>query len=153
MAKYVVFELDAEPYGLGIEQVKSIETMKPITRVPTSNPYVVGVMNLRGVVIPVISLRKRLRMPEVEYGPETRIIVMMHADGEVGLVVDAAQNVIDIEDSHLQPPVDGSFELLYVQSMTNIGDKVLSVLNLEELLSQTLDESLGAMASGQDPDC
>lgn len=152
MAKYVVFELDSEPYGLGIEQVKSIETMKPITRVPTSNPYVIGVMNLRGVVISVISLRKRLRMPEVECGSETRIIVMMHADGEVGLVVDAAQNVIDIEDSHLQPPVDGEFELLYVQSMTNLGEKVLSVLNLEDLLNQTLDEQIGEIPSGKHSD-
>lgn len=134
MGKYVVFQLGAEPYALRIETVRSIETMKPITRVPTHNPFVKGVINLRGVVIPVIDLRKRLGMPEAEVTGETRIIVISQSEQEVGIIVDAAQNVLDIDDSALQPPADSAGELLYVESMAKFDEKVLSILDLDGVL-------------------
>lgn len=134
MGKYVVFQLATEVYGISIDAVRSIETLKPITRVPTRNPFVKGVINLRGVVIPVIDLRKRLGMPEMDVTAETRIIVISQSEQEVGIIVDAAQNVLDIDEDALQPPVDGVGELLYVQAMAKLDDKVLSLLDLSGVL-------------------
>lgn len=134
LGKYVVFQLDQELYGIGIHQVKSIETMKRVTRVPTANPFVKGVINLRGVVIPVIDLRRRLGMPAADDSASTRIIVVSTDASEVGLIVDAAQNVLDIADDVLQPPANGAGELRHVRAMAKLDERVLSLLDLPGVL-------------------
>ncbi|MBW4837803.1 MAG: chemotaxis protein CheW, partial [Paenibacillaceae bacterium] len=93
--KVIVFKLGHEEYGIDVDKVQTIERMMPITRVPKTYAFVKGVINLRGVVIPVIDLRGRFGLPEAEYSDQTRIIIVSANEMEVGFIVDSANDVID----------------------------------------------------------
>ena len=94
--KVIVFQLNEEEYAVSVTQVGSIERIQPITRVPQTADFVKGVINLRGVVTPVIDLRVRFDMEQKEFDELSRIIIVHMDDMEVGLIVDAANDVIDI---------------------------------------------------------
>lgn len=102
--KVIVFRLKDEEYGVEVGQVKSIERLEHITRVPNTPDFVKGVINLRGVVTPIIDLRKRFDFEELDFTESTRIIVVTVQDKEVGLIVDAANDVIDIPSDSIEPP-------------------------------------------------
>ena len=134
--KVIVFQLKDEEYGIPVQQVQSIERMMHITRVPKVAKFVKGVMNLRGVVTPIIDLRKRFGIEEVSYTESTRIIIVGVNDMEVGLIVDAANDVIDIPEGAIEPPpeVVGSVEVEYLKGVAKIGKRLLILLNLDKVL-------------------
>ena len=135
--KVIVFQLNHEEYGVDIMQVRSIEKMLPITRVPRAPGFVKGVINLRGVVTPVVDLRKRFSFSELEETEETRIIIV-HVDGtEVGLIVDGASDVIDLNEEQIEPPSDlvGGVKAEYLQGVANLEDRLLIMLNLKKVLN------------------
>lgn len=135
--KVVVFRLKDEEYGVEVDQVKSIERMESITRVPNTPPFVKGVINLRGVVIPVINLRSRFQMEEEEYTDSTRIVIVHVNEMEVGLIVDAALDVLDVPLDAIEPPpeVVGGVEAAYLRGMAKLEDRLLVLLNLDRVLS------------------
>ena len=107
LIQLVSFNLDREEYGVYVLKVREIIRMSNVTRVPNTPHYVEGVINLRGKVIPIISLRKKFSLPDAEYDKHTRIIVM-DVDGELmGFIVDAVSEVIRISSSEIQPPPGG----------------------------------------------
>ncbi len=134
--KVIVFQLKDEEYGIPVQQVQSIERMMHITRVPKVAKFVKGVMNLRGVVTPIIDLRKRFGIEEVAYTESTRIIIVGVADMEVGLIVDAANDVIDIPEGAIEPPpeVVGTVEVEYLNGVAKLDKRLLILLNLEKVL-------------------
>lgn len=121
--KVVVFMLGTEEYGVEVEKVKTIERMMPITRVPKTYDFIKGVINLRGVVIPVIELRGRFGMPEAETTDQTRIIIVTHGDLEVGFIVDNASDVMDINEENIEPApeVVGGIQAKYLRGVAKIG--------------------------------
>ncbi|TCS82960.1 chemotaxis protein CheW [Tepidibacillus fermentans] len=135
--KVIVFRLDSEEYGVDVQQVKSIERMEHITRVPNTPSFVKGVINLRGVIIPIIDLRNRLGISEKEYNDSTRIIIVHVEEMEVGLIVDAANDVIDIPDSAIEPPpkVVGGVEAVYLRGVAKLTNRLLILLNLDKILN------------------
>ncbi|BFH14810.1 chemotaxis protein CheW [Paenibacillus melissococcoides] len=138
--KVVVFMLGTEEYGVEVEKVKTIERMMPITRVPKTYDFIKGVINLRGVVIPVIDLRGRFGLPEAEATDQTRIIIVAHSDLEVGFIVDNASDVIDINEEHIEPApeVVGGIQAKYLRGVAKIGeDRLLIMLNLAEVLNKS----------------
>lgn len=136
--KVIVFELRDEEYGVPVQQVGSIERMQHITRVPRTASFVKGVINLRGVVTPIIDLRKRFGIEESEYNESTRIIIVYIGDLEVGLIVDAANDVIDINQDAIEPPpeVIGTLEVEYIRGVAKLDKRLLILLNLQKVLSQ-----------------
>lgn len=137
--KVIVFALGSEQYGVEVEKVKTIERMLPITRVPKTPPFVKGVINLRGVVTPVIDLRSRFGLEEQEYSDQTRIIIVAINDMEVGLIVDSANDVIDVDsDSIKEPPeIVGGIKAKYLHGIARITDeRLLVLLNLQEVLNR-----------------
>lgn len=135
MTKYVVFRVQNQEYCLSIAHVQSIEPMQSVTRVPTDINYVRGVTNLRGTVIPVIDLGLRLGIDAVQTTLETRIIVLSTKDdAAVGMIVDAAQTVIDLEDDMLQPALD-SDEVAFTKYLVKVEDRVLYILDSERVMS------------------
>jgi purine-binding chemotaxis protein CheW len=137
--KVIVFALGPEEYGVEVEKVKTIERMQPMTRVPKAPPFVKGVINLRGVVIPIIDLRSRFALPESEYTDNTRIVIVNAGEYEVGLIVDAANDVIDlVEDQIDNPPeVVGGVRAKYLRGIARIGEeRLLVLLNLEQVLNK-----------------
>ena len=134
--KVIKFRLKNEEYGVDVKQVKSIERMEHITRVPNTPPFVKGVINLRGVVIPIIDLRKRLGFELKDYNEQTRIIIVNVEEMEVGLIVDAANDVLDIPLSSIAPPpkVIGGIDSEYLSGVAKINDSLLVLLNLNKVL-------------------
>lgn len=135
--KVIVFRLKDEEYGVEVQQVRSIEKLEHITRVPRTPKFVKGVINLRGIVTPIIDLRKRFDLEESEYSESTRIIIVAVNDLEVGLIVDAANDVIDIPVDAIEPPpeVVGGVEAAYLRGVAKLDKRLLILLNLDKVLS------------------
>ncbi len=140
--QYVLFELAGQEYGVNVHQVLSIERIPDITRVPRAPEFVMGVMNLRGEVLPVIDLRKRFALESFE-GKEVpreqqRIIVVKLEEITVGMVVDMVRDVLNIAAEQIEPPPSlvGGIQADYLDGMAKIGERVMVLLNLEKTLNQ-----------------
>ncbi|MCM3732146.1 chemotaxis protein CheW [Fictibacillus nanhaiensis] len=142
--KVIIFQLKDEEYAVPVQEVKSIERMQHITRIPRTVPFVKGVINLRGVVTPIIDLRLRFDIEESEYADTTRIIIVSVGTIEAGLIVDAANDVIDLETDSIEPPpeVVGGVDAEYIQGVAKIEKRLLILLNLTKVLNP---EKLGAL--------
>ncbi|UFU01046.1 chemotaxis protein CheW [Radiobacillus kanasensis] len=135
--KAIVFQLQNEEYAIPVQQVGSIERIEHITRVPQTEEFVKGVINLRGVITPIIDLRKRFGMDEAEFTDSTRIIIVYMNDLEVGLIVDAAYDVIDIPTEQIEPTpeVIGTVNVDYIEGVAKIDSRLLILLNMERVLA------------------
>lgn len=137
--KVIVFTLAHEEYGIEVDRVRTIERMCPITRVPKTPDFVKGVINLRGIVIPVIDLRGRFGLPETELTDNSRIIIVAANDLEVGFIVDSANDVMDVMSDTIETPPEvlGGIKAKYLSGVAKIGDnRLLILLNLVEVLSR-----------------
>jgi len=139
-AKYLTFALGNEEYAVGVLKVREIIKMMDITAVPQVPPYVKGVVNLRGRVIPVVDLRLKFGLPAVEYSERTCIVVVEPGlqDGAalMGLIVDAVSDVLTIATDDLTDAADvcGSKEPGYVESLARVKGRVKILLNIDRLL-------------------
>ncbi|WP_404452643.1 chemotaxis protein CheW [Virgibacillus necropolis] len=135
--KVIVFQLNDEEYAVSVQQVGSIERMQPVTRVPQTADFVKGVINLRGVVTPIIDLRIRFGIVPLDFQDSTRIIIVYMNDMEVGLIVDAANDVIDIPESSIEPApeVIGTVDVDYIDGVAKLENRLLILLNLQKVLS------------------
>ncbi len=146
--KYLTFRLGNEEYGIGILKVKEIIGMMPITPIPQTPPYVKGVINLRGKVIPVIDLRLRFNMEEAEYTERTCIIVVEVQLGSehimIGIVVDAVSEVAQIkeEDIEATPSFGTTLDTSYILGMAKTDNSVKILLDIDQVLTQ---EELAAL--------
>ncbi|GEK32541.1 chemotaxis protein CheW [Kurthia sibirica] len=137
MLKVIVFQLGDKEYALPVHQVQGIEKSVHITRVPRTANYVKGVINLRGVVTPIIDLRERFAIPFLEEEDDTRIIIISHEDMEVGFIVDAANDVMDLPKISIepQPEVVDSMEEEFIAGVAKVDKRLLILLNLEKVLN------------------
>lgn len=135
--KVIVFQLKDEEYGVGVDQVRSIERVLHITRVPSTPDFVEGVINLRGVVTPIIDLRKRFGIEGIDHSESTRVIIVTVGNMDVGLVVDSANDVIDIPRDAIEPPpeVVGGLEAEYIRGVAKLDKRLLILLNLDKVLN------------------
>lgn len=136
--KIIVFSLGHEEYGVEVEKVKTIERMQKLTRVPKTPVFIKGVINLRGVVIPVIDLRSRFGLPEMELTDNSRMIIVSTGDIEVGMIVDSANDVADLDSDLVEnpPEIVGGIRAKYLDGIAKIGDRLLVLLNLEQVLNK-----------------
>lgn len=123
-------------YAIDVAVVQSIERVISITRVPGTPSYVKGVINLSGTVTPIVDLRERLGLEPIEIDKETRIIIVTLEDFDVGLIVDAANDVIDIpiEAIELQPDVVGSIESDFISGLVKVDKRLFVMLELSNVL-------------------
>ncbi|WP_261132865.1 chemotaxis protein CheW [Bacillus sp. Marseille-Q3570] len=135
--KAIVFQLLDEEYGVDVHQVRSIERIQEITRVPRTPSFVKGVINLRGIVTPIIDLRSRFDLEETSYTEDTRIIIVNANDLEVGMIVDSANDVIDVPADTVEPApkVVGGIEAEYLDGVAKLEKRLLILLNLEKVLN------------------
>ncbi|WP_054028966.1 chemotaxis protein CheW [Bacillus sp. FJAT-28004] len=138
--KVIVFALGNEEYGIEVDKVRTIERLSPITRVPKTATFIKGVINLRGIVVPVIDLRGRFNLTETATTENSRIIVVSVADIEVGFIVDSANDVIDIDTDtiDLPPEIVGGIKAKYLRGIAKLGEgRLLIMLNLSEVLNKS----------------
>ncbi|MFD6439860.1 chemotaxis protein CheW [Peribacillus sp. NPDC060186] len=142
--KVIVFQIKDKEYAIPVDKVSGIEKLLHITRVPKAVQFVKGVINLRGVITPIIDLRVRFGFEEVEYNDSTRIIVVILDDMEVGLIVDSANDVLDIpvESIEPQPEVVGHSASEYISGVAKIEKRLLVLINLEKALSLEVNENM-----------
>lgn len=143
--KVIVFQIKDKEYAIPVHIVRAIEKGLHITRVPRTAPFVKGVINLRGVVTPIIDLRVRFDVEEAEYTEDTRIIIVSLDDMEVGLIVDGANDVLDIPSSNIepQPEVVGTVEADYISGVAKIEKRLMILVDLEKILKpEDLKESV-----------
>lgn len=135
--KFIIFTLNNMQYAIEVEHVQSIEKMLPITRVPGTNDYVKGVINLRGVVVPVIDLQKKLGLGEYENRSSTRLLMVSYQSFEVGLIVDAANDVLDIANESIEgpPEVVGSVKHDFIKGVVKVDNSLIIILKIEEILN------------------
>lgn len=134
--KFLTFAIEGVRYGIGIEQVVEIIGVLRITRVPDTAPFVRGVINLRGRVIPVVDVRARFGLPDREYDGRTCIIVARVGALDVGLIVDTVQEVLDIPASEIEavPAMAVSAGGEVVAAMARAQDGVIVLLSVEKLI-------------------
>lgn len=101
--KLIVFRIKNERYGVDLQQVRSIERLQTITMVPQTPNFIKGVINLRGEITPIIDLNERLNRVKTSLTDETRILIIQIENVQVGLIVDAATDVLDIDPSQVEP--------------------------------------------------
>lgn len=136
--KVIVFQLQDEEYTIPVENVGSIERMIPITRVPSTADFVKGVVNLRGVVTPIIDLRERFGLNVINSSEKTRIITVTIEGMAVGLIVDAANDVLDLDEDIIEPPpeVVGELEAEYIEGVAKLNQRLLILLNMSKVLTK-----------------
>ncbi|MBQ9634576.1 MAG: chemotaxis protein CheW [Schwartzia sp.] len=132
----VAFKLRREEYGFNILNVKEIKGLTDITRVPFASDFIKGVINLRGSVLPVIDLKKRLGLQDMEYTDDTRIVVVREDDLEVGMIVDAVTGVITLNGEHIDAAKSVDNE--NSRFITGVGkveeERLIILLNLEAII-------------------
>lgn len=148
--KYLTFKLGDEEYGVQILKVREIIGLMDITKVPQMPGYVKGVINLRGKVIPVIDLRAKFCLPEVDYTDQTCIIVI-DVGGMVGTIVDSVQEVADISGEEIEPPPPMSSEVNseIILGLAKSKENVKILLDIDKVLDA--HQLQGALESAETP--
>lgn len=148
----LTFRLGAETYGVDILRVKEIRGWSPVTKIPHSPPAVLGVLNLRGAVVPIIDLRLRFALPEAGFSPTTVIIVLslMTASGqrECGVVVDSVSDVADVAPEAVKPPpsLKAGSQGEFISGIATIDERMVILLNVDELVTHDLQAAEVASA-------
>lgn len=152
----LTFTLGQETYGVDILRVQEIRGWSPVTRVPQSPPHVLGVLNLRGSIVPIVDLRMRFKLDQAEYTAITVIIVLSvetpHGRRELGVVVDGVSDVIDINMADIKPAPDlGSHVSTdFIQGLMTVGEHMVMLLDIDRLVGGDVVQSvpLPAVANG-----
>ena len=138
--QYIVVKIGSEQYGIDISYVDNIVRMQKITRVPKAQNYFPGIINLRGEVVPVMSLRKRFDLETDEYTGATRIIILKLKDQSmVGVIVDEVKEVVNLDPETIEKP---NFKLdesnaSYLAGIGKNGESLISLLNIENVVGET----------------
>ncbi len=134
--KFLTFALSNEEYGIEILKVREIMGIMEITPVPQTPDYMKGVINLRGKVIPIIDLRLKFAMPEVEHTKETCIIVAEVGTAQVGVIVDSVSEVTDIkgEDIEEAPSFGQGIDTNFIMGLGKTKKKIVILLDIEKVL-------------------
>jgi len=138
--QYLSFFLGGEEYATDILTVQEIKGWDTVTRVPYSPDYILGVINLRGSIVPVIDLRVRFSLEKALFDAAT-VVIVVHVAGTrgeriVGIVVDAVSDVYTVPSESIQPPPDvmGSVDHMFVVGLANLDNKLLIILDIERLV-------------------
>ncbi|AIU81774.1 chemotaxis protein CheW [Bacillus velezensis] len=145
--KMIVFMINGKEYAISVSQVKSIEKWQKPTRVPDVESYIRGVINLRGVITPVLDLRKRLNQPEQDITEETRIIIISYRDADVGWVVDEANDVITVHENEIESAPESQTKEtdVWIKQIVKQDNRLLNIIDAHAVL----DKGASASASGE----
>jgi purine-binding chemotaxis protein CheW len=134
--KVIIFRLKDELYGVPVEQVVSIERWESVTRVPNAPSFIKGIINLRGEILPVIDLQQRFGLGVSEQTEESRLVIAQIEEIKLGLIVDEAKDVIDLDSDSVDPsPETASGKTgTYIFGVAKQEDHLLILLNMEKVL-------------------
>lgn len=145
--QYVVFKLDKEEYGVDIMHVKEISEFKESVKVPSAPSFVDGIINYRGVITPIINLRRKFKLELKEVTSSTRIIIIYLNDKQVGFLVDDASQVLTIDSKDIDPAPEliTNIEDKFINGIAKINQRMLILLDLEKILNEDEKSKLKEM--------
>jgi purine-binding chemotaxis protein CheW len=135
--EYLAFRLGDEDYAIDILKVQEIRVFEAVTKLPGAPDYIKGVINLRGLIAPVVDLRVKFGFKEAAYGPFTVVVVLYVHDRLVAMVADAVVDVVALTEDEIKPPPEfaTSVNVEYVMGLGASGDHMLILLDIEKLVS------------------
>lgn len=141
MTQYIVFKLGEQSYGIDIQNVQIIEKVKAVMRVPKAPYCVKGVMNLRGEILPVVSLRDQFGLEKADYTDKTRIIIVKLEDSMVGIIVDEVKEVIEIEETQIEnvQNIQGKMKVNHILGVGKVEDNIVTLLNLPNIIEEAFE--------------
>jgi purine-binding chemotaxis protein CheW len=148
--QFLTFVLGGEEYGVTILQVQGIQGWDRVTPIPNTPEYILGVINLRGAIVPIVDLRRRFGMPAAEFGPTTVVIVVRvtqenRNERTLGLVVDAVSEVCSVGENDRKPAPDfgSGIKTDFVKGLATVENRMVILLDIDRLVSEGL---LGSMS-------
>jgi purine-binding chemotaxis protein CheW len=138
--QYLTFQLAEEMYGVDILKVEEIRGWEPVREIPNSPGFIKGVLNLRGFVVPIIDLRDRFGMEQVDYHAKTVVIVLsVESDDEshvMGIIADAVSEVLEVDEDKIKkaPNLGVAVDTQYIKGMV-MGEKMVMLLDTDKLLN------------------
>lgn len=137
-SKYIIFKINKEVYAIDVKSVNNIIQMPKITQVPSSPKYYRGVINLRGEIIPVMSLRRRMNYDDDCFTNSSRIIILNIGEGNLlGIVVDEVNEVLDISSKDIEQPSQFiKNDASVVSGVGKIGDMIISILSVDSMIGE-----------------
>ncbi len=145
--KFLTFILGNEIYGIEILKVREIIKLMDITTVPQTPDYMKGVINLRGKVIPIVNLRSKFSMPEIEHTQETCIIVVEVNKTSIGIIVDSVSEVSNINNGEIEeaPHLGQNIDTNFILGLGKTKERIVILLDIELVLSAEELETVGQL--------
>ncbi|MBI2264144.1 MAG: chemotaxis protein CheW [Armatimonadetes bacterium] len=148
VTQLVTFRLKQEEFAVNITEVQEIIRMLSITTLPKVPDYIKGIVNLRGKIVPIFDLRKKLALEEIAYTKETRIMVVNIEGTVMGMIVDSVSEVLRIKEETIEPPPPLVLGMSadYIKGVVNLTDRILILLDLPRLLTLEEQRKLQSLA-------
>jgi purine-binding chemotaxis protein CheW len=135
--QYLTLRLGSEDYAIDIMRVQEIRSYEEPTKMANSPGFIKGVVNLRGVIVPIVDLRMKLNIDKVDYNEFTVVIILRVHGTVVGAVVDAVSDVVNLDATMIKdaPQFESVIDARFILGLANVGERMLIVMNMEALLS------------------
>ncbi|QNI01538.1 chemotaxis protein CheW [Halomonas sp. SH5A2] len=136
-SEFLVFSLGDEEYAIDILKVQEIRGYENVTRIANAPDFIKGVTNLRGVIVPIVDLRIKFHLENVEYGGQTVVIVVNVADRVVGIVVDGVSDVMTLTPDQIKPAPEFGVTLSsdFLSGLGSLEDRMLVIVDIDKLLT------------------
>lgn len=136
-SEYLTFTLGAEEYAIDILKVQEIRGYEQPTLIANAPPFIKGVINLRGIIVPIVDLRIKFNLGKIDYTPFTVVIILNVAGRVIGAVVDSVSDVISLTPSQVRPAPDfsGSFDTKYIIGLSTVEGRMMIVTDIERLMT------------------
>uniref|UniRef100_UPI0035AE12C8 chemotaxis protein CheW n=1 Tax=Hylemonella sp. TaxID=2066020 RepID=UPI0035AE12C8 len=147
--QYLTLRLGKEEYAIDILRVQEIRSYEEPTRMVNAPSFIKGVVNLRGVIVPIIDLRMKLQLEKVEYDDFTVVIILNVRGTVIGVVVDSVSDVVTLGADMIKPApqFETTMDTRFITGLANVGDRMLIVMNMEALMSNAEMGMLEATAA------
>lgn len=145
-SEYLTFTLGSEEYAIDILKVQEIRGYEQPTLIANAPPFIKGVINLRGIIVPVVDLRIKFNLGKIEYTPFTVVIILNVAGRVIGVVVDSVSDVISLLPAQIRPAPDfsGSFDTKYILGLASQDSRMMIVTDIERLMTSADMELIDA---------
>lgn len=136
-SEYLTFTLGSEEYAIDILKVQEIRGYEAPTLIANAPAFIKGVINLRGIIVPIVDLRVKFNLGNIEYTPFTVVIILNVAGRVIGVVVDSVSDVISLNRSQIRqaPDFSGSFDTKYILGLATVEKRMLIVTDIERLMT------------------
>jgi purine-binding chemotaxis protein CheW len=136
--QFVVFKVGNQEFGADIHKVSIIEKPMSTARVPTTPAYIKGVINLRGEIIPIMSMRLKFDLPEIQEDDDTRIVIFKFNEMTLGILVDLVDEVVTLKESDVESvtSITSDRSLDYIIGIAKVDGRIITLLNIEKLITE-----------------